>query len=94
VLEAEKAAAAGGAPARARLAEAIAEARSDKLGEVGDEFDKIHSVERALKVGSLDRIIPAKDLRPYLIDALERGMRKFVVTEAEPPRYSLDEHPS
>jgi hypothetical protein len=34
-------------------------------------------VERALKVGSLDRIIAAKDLRPYLIDALERGMAKF-----------------
>jgi acetyl/propionyl-CoA carboxylase alpha subunit/acetyl-CoA carboxylase carboxyltransferase component len=76
VVEAEKAATAGGT-ARSRLAEAIAAVRSDKLGEVGDEFDTIHSVERALKVGSLDRIIAAKDLRPYLIDALERGMAKF-----------------
>ncbi len=76
VVEAEKAAAAGGA-ARGRLAEVITAARSEKLGEVGDEFDRIHSVERALKVGSLDRIIPAQDLRPYLIDALERGMKRF-----------------
>ena len=76
VVEAEKAAAAGGA-ARARLADVIAAVRSEKLGEVGDEFDAIHSVERALKVGSLDRILAAKDLRPYLIDALERGMARF-----------------
>jgi acetyl-CoA carboxylase carboxyltransferase component len=50
--------------------------RSEKLGEVAEEFDRIHSVQRALQVGSLDRIIPASDLRPYLIDAIERGMRK------------------
>ena len=31
--------------------------RSEKLGEVADEFDGIHSVHRALQVGSLDRII-------------------------------------
>jgi hypothetical protein len=34
-------------------------------------------VERALEVGSLDRIIAARDLRPYLIDAIERGMSRF-----------------
>ena len=78
VVEAEKAAAAGGDAARVALAEIIAQVRSRKLGEVGDEFDKIHSVERALKVHSLDRIIAAKDLRPYLIDALERGISAFV----------------
>jgi hypothetical protein len=43
---------------------------------VADEFDHIHSVHRALKVGSLDRIIPAAQLRPYLIDAIERGMKR------------------
>ncbi|HET9596302.1 MAG TPA: carboxyl transferase domain-containing protein, partial [Anaeromyxobacteraceae bacterium] len=76
VAEAEKAAAAGGA-ARLKLAEVTARVKSEKLGEVGDEFDKIHSVERALKVGSLDRIIAAKDLRPYLVDAVERGIARF-----------------
>jgi acetyl-CoA carboxylase carboxyltransferase component len=75
VVEAEKAAA-GGGQARAKLAEVIAAVRSEKLGEVGDEFDRIHSVERALKVGSLDHIIAAAALRPYLIDAVERGIRK------------------
>ncbi len=50
--------------------------RSEKLGEVAEEFDRIHSVHRALKMGSLDRIIPASGLRPYLIDAIERGMQR------------------
>jgi acetyl/propionyl-CoA carboxylase alpha subunit/acetyl-CoA carboxylase carboxyltransferase component len=50
--------------------------RSEKLGEVAEEFDSIHSVHRALKVGSLDRIIPASTLRPYLIDAVARGIQR------------------
>jgi acetyl-CoA carboxylase carboxyltransferase component len=61
---------------RAELAEVTKTVRSEKLGEVADEFDRIHSVHRALKVGSLDRIISAAELRPYLIDAIERGMAR------------------
>lgn len=60
----------------ARLAALTKAVRSEKLGEVADEFDTIHSVQRALKVGSLDRIIPPATLRPYLIEALERGMAR------------------
>ena len=48
--------------------------RAAKLSEVADEFDKIHTVQRALAVGSVDRIIPAETLRPYIVDALDRGM--------------------
>ena len=44
--------------------------------EMADEFDRVHSVYRALRVGALHRIIPAADLRPYLIEAVERGMRR------------------
>jgi len=47
---------------------------SEKLGELAAEFDKVHCVERALRVGSLNRIIAPRDLRPYLINALERGI--------------------
>ena len=36
----------------------------------------IHNIQRALAVGSVDRIIRAADLRPYIIDALERGMAR------------------
>ena len=49
---------------------------SEKLGEVAAEFDKIHSVHRALQVGALDNILPASDLRPYLVHAVERGIQK------------------
>jgi acetyl-CoA carboxylase carboxyltransferase component len=61
---------------RARLDEMTAAVRSEKLGEVAVEFDHIHSVERALQVGSIHRILPPGELRPYLIDAVERGMDK------------------
>jgi acetyl-CoA carboxylase carboxyltransferase component len=61
---------------RARLTEATARVRSEKLREVADEFDAVHTIERALAVGSVDRIIPARELRPYLVDALERGMAR------------------
>ena len=61
---------------RSRLAEVLRAVRSEKLGDVADEFDHVHSVERALRMGSLDRILPPAQLRPYLIDALERGMAR------------------
>jgi hypothetical protein len=64
----------GSAGLRARLAETTARVRAEKLGMVADEFDSVHSIQRALAVGSVDRIIAASDLRPYVIDALERGM--------------------
>jgi acetyl-CoA carboxylase carboxyltransferase component len=60
---------------RAELEEVRAAVRSEKLGQVAAEFDGIHSVERAREVGSVHTIIPAADLRPRLIDALERGLR-------------------
>ena len=50
--------------------------RSEKLGQVADEFDTAHSVQRAQSVGSVHRIVPATGLRPYLADAVQRGMRK------------------
>ena len=58
--------------------------RAEKLGELASEFDAIHSVERAVDVGSVDRIVPAAGLRPYLIDAVERG-----VARAEAARHEL-----
>jgi len=49
--------------------------QSEKLGEVADEFDSVHSVHRALKVGALNDIIPPASLRPYLIHSVERATR-------------------
>ena len=51
--------------------------RTEKLGDVADEFDDVHSVERAQAVGSVHRIIPAADLRPELVAAVERGVARF-----------------
>jgi acetyl-CoA carboxylase carboxyltransferase component len=70
---------------RTQLAEVTAAVRFEKLGEVGAEFDAVHSVERALEFGSVDRIIRPTELRPYLIDAVERGRRR-VLEEGVQPR--------
>ncbi len=50
--------------------------RSEKLGQVADEFDTKHSIQRAQEVGSVDEIVAPERLRPYLIDAVRRGMAK------------------
>ena len=60
---------------RAEYAELFKQVYSEKLGELASEFDRVHSVHRALRVGALNCIIPPAGLRPYLVDALERGMR-------------------
>jgi biotin carboxylase/acetyl-CoA carboxylase carboxyltransferase component len=61
---------------RSVLAKITDEVRSEMLGEVANEFDSIHTIDRALRVGSVDRIISASELRPYVVDALERGMSR------------------
>lgn len=63
--------------ARAHLADVTARVRSEKLGEMADEFDAIHSVERAQRVGSVEEIIAPAELRPWIIAALEEGMARF-----------------
>ena len=50
--------------------------RSEKLGEVAADFEHIHNIERALAVGSVHAIIPARELRPYLIGSVERGLAR------------------
>jgi acetyl-CoA carboxylase carboxyltransferase component len=57
-------------------ASALAALRAEKMGEMAEEFDRIHSVERALRMGSVERIIRARDLRRELIEAVERGMAR------------------
>ncbi len=59
---------------RAEWNELFKVVHSEKLGEMAAEFDRIHSVNRALEVGALHKIIPPHQLRPYLIDAIARGI--------------------
>jgi acetyl-CoA carboxylase carboxyltransferase component len=49
---------------------------SEVLGEMAAEFDRVHSVQRALDVGALHLIVPPANLRPYLIEAVERGIAR------------------
>ncbi|MCP2341108.1 ATP-binding protein [Actinomadura rupiterrae] len=58
----------------ARLAEVRGSVRAEKLGEVAAEFDRVHSIQRAVEVGSVDAIVSAAELRPRVIEAIERGV--------------------
>ncbi|MFI7600186.1 biotin carboxylase N-terminal domain-containing protein [Actinoplanes sp. NPDC049681] len=75
-LQAQVAAASGAerAALNARLAEVQSSVRAEKLGEVAAEFDRVHNIQRAVEVGSVDAIISAAELRPKIIEAIERGM--------------------
>jgi acetyl-CoA carboxylase carboxyltransferase component len=59
-----------------KLNELTAMVHSEKVGEVASQFDHLHSVQRAQQVGSIDHVISPAKLRPYLIEALERGMQR------------------
>lgn len=47
----------------------------EKRGEVAQEFDGIHSVHRAVEVGSLDGVISAENLRPTIITELQNSIK-------------------
>ena len=64
------------ASVRAELERVREAVRSEQLGAVAAEFDTIHSIQRAQQVGSVDHIVAPNELRSYLIDAVERGMRR------------------
>jgi acetyl-CoA carboxylase carboxyltransferase component len=52
----------------ATLAETTTRVRAD----VASEFDAVHTVERAVDVGSLDGVIATPDLRPAVVSVLDR----------------------
>jgi acetyl/propionyl-CoA carboxylase alpha subunit/acetyl-CoA carboxylase carboxyltransferase component len=67
----QSAADAARAPIAAELAEVRAAVRAEKLGEVAAEFDTVHSIHRAVDVGSVDLVINAHQLRPQIIAVLD-----------------------
>jgi acetyl/propionyl-CoA carboxylase alpha subunit/acetyl-CoA carboxylase carboxyltransferase component len=71
-LEARVAAASGPGQAglSAELEELRSSVRAEKLGEVAAEFDRVHSIQRAVEVGSVDAVISAAELRPRIIEAI------------------------
>jgi acetyl-CoA carboxylase carboxyltransferase component len=60
----------------AELAEVQASVRAEKLGETAAEFDRVHSIQRAVEVGSVDAIISVAELRPRIIEAIEHGLKR------------------
>ena len=60
--------------ARKDLQTILATVMAEKTREVAEQFDAIHTVQRAKQVGSLDGIIDPNELRPALIQAIEEGM--------------------
>jgi acetyl/propionyl-CoA carboxylase alpha subunit/acetyl-CoA carboxylase carboxyltransferase component len=76
-LEARAAAASGAdhAALTAELDELRSSVRAEKLGEVATEFDRVHNIQRAVEVGSVDAVIRATELRPRIIEAIESHLR-------------------
>jgi acetyl-CoA carboxylase carboxyltransferase component len=60
------------APIAAQLRDVRTAVRAEKLGEVAAEFDRIHSIHRAVDVGSVDEVIAPHQLRPRIIAVLGR----------------------
>ncbi|MFP5335470.1 MAG: carboxyl transferase domain-containing protein [Actinomycetes bacterium] len=56
------------------LADMRAAVRPEKIGEVAAEFDTVHDIHRAVRVGSVDEVIPVARLRPRVIEAIEAGL--------------------
>jgi acetyl/propionyl-CoA carboxylase alpha subunit/acetyl-CoA carboxylase carboxyltransferase component len=75
---------------RAQWDELFKVVHSEKLGEMAAEFDRVHSVQRALDVGALNCIIPPATLRPYLIDAVERGIGREEEAISEKPEEQVE----
>jgi acetyl-CoA carboxylase carboxyltransferase component len=61
------------APIAAELGTLRAAVRAEKLAEVATEFDTVHSIQRAVDVGSVDRVIDPHELRPQIIAVLDNG---------------------
>ncbi|MFJ6169076.1 carboxyl transferase domain-containing protein [Micromonospora orduensis] len=59
----------------AELDELRSSVRAEKLGEVATEFDRVHNIQRAVEVGSVDAVIRAAELRPRIIEAIETRLR-------------------
>jgi len=58
---------------RAR-AERRTEVGAQKIAELASEFDGVHDIHRAVRVGSVDAVIEARRMRPEIIAAIERSL--------------------
>ena len=59
---------------RAHRSALWAEVLAQTRGAFAERFDRVHSVERAVRTGSVRSIVAPASLRGFLIDAVERGI--------------------
>ena len=80
VRDVQKALRSAGEAGRASIASELRDVRTavraEKLGEVAAEFDRIHSIRRAVEVGSVDAVIDPHELRPRIIAVLEETLHR------------------
>lgn len=67
------------------LADVRAGLRAEKISEVAAEFDAIHSIHRAVEVGSVDAVIAASELRPAVIRTIEDSTERVRTRDLGPP---------
>ncbi|MCF8590301.1 ATP-binding protein [Gordonia liuliyuniae] len=72
VAQAADASGAERAELSAELDELRASVRAEKISEMAAEFDGVHDIHRAVRVGSVDAVIAAAELRPRIIDAFAK----------------------
>jgi acetyl-CoA carboxylase carboxyltransferase component/pyruvate/2-oxoglutarate dehydrogenase complex dihydrolipoamide acyltransferase (E2) component len=89
IVEARQKLASGRAYYRKDFDRLFEQVYAEKQADLAQRFDRIHSVERAKAVGSIDDIIALRDLRSYLIGRLEEGMVAASATDS-PRRSSSD----
>jgi acetyl-CoA carboxylase carboxyltransferase component len=70
---------------RARRAAQWEAVLAEKRREFADRFDRVHSIERAVRTGSVKALVEPVSLRRFLIDAVDRGIRR-----ADPSADRLD----
>jgi acetyl/propionyl-CoA carboxylase alpha subunit/acetyl-CoA carboxylase carboxyltransferase component len=59
-----------------QLAAFRASVRAEKLSALAAEFDAVHSIHRAVEVGSVDAVIAARELRPAIAEHIDTWMRR------------------
>jgi acetyl/propionyl-CoA carboxylase alpha subunit/acetyl-CoA carboxylase carboxyltransferase component len=70
---------------RQQYAELYQKVFNEKLSEIAERFDGIHTVHRAHQVGSLDMVIPPAQIRPTLIRLVEAGMNRAMAGHTHHP---------
>jgi acetyl/propionyl-CoA carboxylase alpha subunit/acetyl-CoA carboxylase carboxyltransferase component len=75
---------------RARRAVLWEKVLAEKRRDFAERFDRVHSIERAVRMGSVKSLVEPASLRNFLIDAVERGIHRARPSEATAPARAGD----